>query len=61
MEKSANGVGPVGAKPHRDRFTVHALKIEKLELPPDASTAMVDVMVHANQLAQATLEAKYGR
>jgi Raf kinase inhibitor-like YbhB/YbcL family protein len=52
---------PVGDKPHRYRFTVHALKIEKLELPADASAALVGFMVHANQLGQTTLEAKYGR
>ncbi|MDR6536544.1 YbhB/YbcL family Raf kinase inhibitor-like protein [Variovorax soli] len=52
---------PAGDKPHRYRFTVHALKIDKLALPPEASAAVVDVEVRANQLAQATLEAKYGR
>lgn len=52
---------PAGAKPHRYRFTVHALKVDKLDLPADASAAMVGFMLRANQLGQATLEARYGR
>jgi Raf kinase inhibitor-like YbhB/YbcL family protein len=52
---------PAGDKPHRYRFTVHALKVEKLDLPADASAAMVGFMIHANRLASATLEARYGR
>jgi Raf kinase inhibitor-like YbhB/YbcL family protein len=52
---------PAGDKPHRYRFTVHALKVEKLDLPPDATAAMVGFMLHANRLGSATLEARYGR
>lgn len=52
---------PAGDQPHRYRFTVHALKIEKLDLPPEATPAMVGFMVHFNELGKATLEAKYGR
>ena len=40
---------------------MHALKIEKLDLPPEATPAMVGFMVHFNELGKATLEAKYGR
>jgi Raf kinase inhibitor-like YbhB/YbcL family protein len=52
---------PPGDKPHRYQFTVHALKVEKLDLPPDASAAMVGFMLHAHRLGSATLEARYGR
>ncbi len=52
---------PAGDKPHRYRFTLHALKVGALDLPPDASAAMVGFMVHANQLGQASLEFVYGR
>ena len=52
---------PKGDKPHRYRFTVHALKAEKLELPPDATAALVGFMINANRLGSATLQAKYSR
>jgi Raf kinase inhibitor-like YbhB/YbcL family protein len=52
---------PVGDKPHRYIFTVYALKIEKIELPADASAAMVGFMLNSNALAKASLKAHYGR
>src|SRR4051812_34811461 len=52
---------PPGDKPHRYIFTVHALKADKLDLPPDASAALVGFMINANRLAKASFEAKYGR
>jgi hypothetical protein len=52
---------PPGDKPHRYIFTVHALKTEKLDLPADASAAMVGFMIHSNRLAQAQFTARYGR
>ena len=52
---------PAGDKPHRYIFTVYALKTAKLELPANATAAMVGFNVHGNQLAKATLTAKYGR
>jgi Raf kinase inhibitor-like YbhB/YbcL family protein len=52
---------PAGDKPHRYIFTVHALKVEKLEVPADATAAMVGFSLHATELGKATLTAKYGR
>lgn len=52
---------PVGDKPHRYHFTLHALKVEKLELPPGATAALAGFMVNANSLGKATLTGKYGR
>jgi Raf kinase inhibitor-like YbhB/YbcL family protein len=52
---------PKGDKPHRYVFTLHALKTEKLEVPPDASAALVGFMVHANSLGKASFTAKYKR
>ena len=52
---------PAGDKPHRYTFTVYALKTAKLELPANATAAYVGFNVHANQLAKATLTAKWGR
>lgn len=52
---------PKGNKPHRYIFTVHALKTEKIEVPPDASAALIGFMVNANSLGKASFTAKYGR
>ena len=52
---------PKGDKPHRYIFTVYALKTDKLDIPPDGTAALVGFMIHANQLAKASFEAKYGR
>jgi Raf kinase inhibitor-like YbhB/YbcL family protein len=52
---------PRGDKPHRYIFTVYALKTDKLDVPADASGAVVRAMIHASALGTATLTAKYGR
>lgn len=52
---------PVGDQAHRYQFTVHALKTEHLDLPADASAALIGFMIHANTLGSATIEAKYSR
>jgi Raf kinase inhibitor-like YbhB/YbcL family protein len=52
---------PAGDKPHRYIFTVHALKVDKLDLTADASAAMVGFMTHMNSLGNATFTARYGR
>src|SRR3954468_19228577 len=44
---------PPGKKPHRYIFTVHALKTEKIEVPADASAALVGFMINANRLGKA--------
>ena len=52
---------PKGDKPHRYIFTVHALKTEKIEVPPDATAALAGFMINANQIGKASFQAKYGR
>lgn len=52
---------PVGDKPHRYVVTVHALKVEKLDVPDDASAALIGFMLNANSLGKAKLTGKYGR
>ncbi|MGO9513630.1 MAG: YbhB/YbcL family Raf kinase inhibitor-like protein [Steroidobacteraceae bacterium] len=52
---------PKGNKPHRYIFTVYALKTDKLNVPADASAAMVGFTIGANKLASASLTAFYGR
>jgi Raf kinase inhibitor-like YbhB/YbcL family protein len=52
---------PVGDKPHRYIVTVHALKVDKLDVPDDASAALIGYMLNANRLGTATLMSTYGR
>lgn len=52
---------PVGDKPHRYTFTVHALKVDKLPLDADAPAAMVGFYLGQNTIKKAELKAQYGR
>lgn len=52
---------PPGAKPHRYYFRLHALKVEKLDLPPTATAALVGFNVNASSLGVAELMAVYAR
>jgi Raf kinase inhibitor-like YbhB/YbcL family protein len=52
---------PMGDKPHRYVFTLFALKVEKLQLPPNASGAMVGFVVRQNAIGKASLTGYYGR
>lgn len=52
---------PPGDKPHRYVFTVFALSVEKIELPTDATAALVGYMLNANRLAKASVTARFGR
>jgi hypothetical protein len=52
---------PQGDKPHRYIFTLHALKVDKLDVPADASAALVGFMINANRIAKASFTGHYGR
>ena len=52
---------PQGDKPHRYIFTVHALKVEKLDVPADATAALTGFMINGNSLGNASFTARYGR
>ena len=52
---------PKGDKPHRYIFTVHALKVKKLDIPYDSSAALIGSMINANSLGKASFTATYGR
>jgi Raf kinase inhibitor-like YbhB/YbcL family protein len=52
---------PKGDKPHRYIFTVHALKVDKIDADENAPAAMVGFMLNANSLGKASFTAKYGR
>jgi len=56
--------GPCPAKgdpPHRYVFTVYALDVAKLPVPPDSSGAMVTSVSQEHLLGKAVLVAHYGR
>jgi Raf kinase inhibitor-like YbhB/YbcL family protein len=51
---------PPGA-PHHYQFTVFALKVDRIDVPNNATAAMVGFNLNANKLATARLTALYGR
>jgi Raf kinase inhibitor-like YbhB/YbcL family protein len=52
---------PPGDKPHRYHITVFALKVDKLDLPGNATAAMVGFNLNANKLATARVTGLYSR
>lgn len=52
---------PPKDRPHAYYFVVVALSVEKLDLPPNATAAMVSFNIRANALAAAQLLARYSR
>jgi Raf kinase inhibitor-like YbhB/YbcL family protein len=52
---------PAGDKSHHYIFTVHALKVDKLNVPDDASAALIGFMLHANRLGLAKMTPTYSR
>jgi Raf kinase inhibitor-like YbhB/YbcL family protein len=55
------GAAPPPGPPHRYIFTVHALKVEKLDVDEQASGAMVGFLTNMNSLGKATLTTTYGK
>jgi len=52
---------PPGHGPHHYNFTVYALSVDTLGLPPSTRTAFVGFTINSKALAKATLTAVYGR
>ena len=52
---------PSGHGIHRYRFTIHALSVEKLELPENASGALSGYMINSNTIESCTIESLYKR
>jgi Raf kinase inhibitor-like YbhB/YbcL family protein len=52
---------PVGNAPHHYHFKVFALKVDKLDVPGNATAAMVGYNLNANKLATAEIISLYGR
>jgi Raf kinase inhibitor-like YbhB/YbcL family protein len=55
------GPCPPPGKPHHYYFRIFALKVSQLELPADASAALVSFNVHQQSLGSAELMGLYGR
>jgi Raf kinase inhibitor-like YbhB/YbcL family protein len=60
-EHGYGGPCPPPGPDHRYVFTVFALDVPQLELPADATAAMIGFHLHAHALATATLLGVYGR
>jgi len=52
---------PEGHGVHHYKFTVHALSIEKIELPENASSALAGYMINANTIESSSIVALYKR
>lgn len=52
---------PKGHGVHHYRFTIHALSVEKLDLPKNASGALAGYMINANTIESSTIESLYRR
>ena len=52
---------PQGGPAHRYVFTLHALRVEKLPVAPDASPALVGLMTNANRIGQASFTVNVAR
>ena len=55
------GPAPPPGPPHHYHFRLYALKVEKLEVPADASAALIGFNVRAQALGEAKLTGLYGR
>jgi Raf kinase inhibitor-like YbhB/YbcL family protein len=55
------GPCPPPGKPHHYHFRLFALKVPKLEVPAEATTAMIGFYVNANKLGETDLMGIYGR
>ena len=52
---------PAGDRPHHYIFMVHALKVDKLNVPEDGSPALIGFNVQSNRLGLAKLTTTYSR
>jgi Raf kinase inhibitor-like YbhB/YbcL family protein len=52
---------PPGDRAHRYVFSIYALKVDKLDVPADASPALIGYMTRASSLGSSSFTATYGR
>jgi hypothetical protein len=55
------GPCPPPGSNHRYVFTLYAVKVDKLEVPPNPTAAVVGFATHFTMLGKASFTAKYGR
>jgi Raf kinase inhibitor-like YbhB/YbcL family protein len=55
------GPCPPPGKPHHYHFRIFALKVPKLDVPNDATAALIGFNVNANKIAETDLVGMYGR
>ena len=55
------GPCPPPGTPHHYNFTIYALKVDKLDVPANATAAIVGFTINANMLGKAKLTGMYGR
>lgn len=55
------GPAPPPGPAHHYHFRLYALKVERLEVPAEASAALIGFNVRANALGEALLTGRYGR
>lgn len=60
-QPSYSGICPPPGSEHRYVITVHALKVEKLDLPPNATPALTGFMAGLNSLGKASTTVLDGR
>ncbi len=59
-QKAFGGAAPPPGAPHRYVFTVHALDVDRLGVPDDASPAVVGFNITGHTLARAQIVPEYG-
>ena len=52
---------PVGGRPHRYVFTLHALRTETLALQPRSSAALAGFLINQSSIGKASFTAYFGR
>jgi Raf kinase inhibitor-like YbhB/YbcL family protein len=55
------GAAPPPGPSHRYIFTLHALKVERIDVTDQSSAALVGFMTNMNSLGKATLTVTYGK
>ena len=52
---------PESDEPHRYIFTIHALKLDRIDISENSSAALAGFMINANTIAKKSFVARYGR
>lgn len=61
LYKFGGACPPKGDKPHRYIFTIHALKVESLNLDKNATAALAGYMINANSIEKQSFKAYFKR